>query len=409
MLTKELWGKSPCGKDIHLYTLKNSSGAYVQVSSIGAGIVSVVVPDRDGNLADVVLGYPDPISYFNDGPCAGKTPGRFAGRIANGRFTIDGIEYSLPVNNGPNHLHGGPDGFHNKVWESGECDEEVIFTYCSQDGEMGYPGTLNASIRYKWLEDNTLQITLEATSDAATIVNLTNHAYFNLNGEGNGDIRNHLLKLHASEYIPTDPDFIPTGEIAPVDGTPMDFREAKSIGEGMAAEFPDIIYGRGYNTCWILESQANERKTASDSCRSEQQNSHNSGTLESLQNGRNSETPESLQNGQIRTAAILSSPSSGRSLTVRTSQPGLVIYTGGWLSDSPVGKCGRTYNDHEGVALECQNIPDAPNHPCFPSAVLRPGEQYLHRIHFSFGVEECDFTDLAFVTVNRCRKPTVEQ
>ena len=160
----------------------------------------------------------------------------------------------------------------------------------------------------------------------------------------------------------------------------MDFREAKSIGEDMAAEFPDIIYGRGYNTCWVLESQADEWETASDSCRSEQQTSHTSETL------------ESLQNGQIRTAAILSSPLSGRSLTVRTSQPGIVIYTGGWLSDSPVGKCGRSYNDHEGVALECQNLPDAPNHPHFPSAVLRPGEQYLHRIHFSFGVEECDFT-----------------
>ena len=369
MLTKELWGKSPCGKDIYLYTLKNSSGAYVQVSSIGAGIVSVVVPDRDGNLADVVLGYPDPISYFNDGPCAGKTPGRFAGRIAKGRFTIDGVEYQLSINNEPNHLHGGPDGFHNKVWESGECDEEVIFTYCSQDGEMGYPGTLNASIRYKWLEDNTLQITLEATSDAATIVNLTNHAYFNLNGEGNGDIKNHFLKLYASKYTPTDPDFIPTGEIAPVDGTPMDFREARNLGEGMASSFPDIVYGRGYNTCWLL----------GDSSESGLQKSHICEV----------ETVELRQNQQVRPAAVLSSPSTGRTLTIGTTQPGIVIYTGGWLSYSPIGKCGRNYRDHEGVALECQNIPDAPNHPEFPSAVLRPGERYQHQILFSFGVEKC--------------------
>ena len=351
MLTKELWGKSPCGKDIYLYTLKNSSGAYVQVSSIGAGIVSVVVPDRNGNLADVVLGYPDPISYFNDGPCAGKTPGRFAGRIAKGRFTIDGVEYQLPINNGPNHLHGGPDGFHNKVWDACESGEEVVFTYCSYDGEMGYPGTLKATVRYKWHEDNTLQLTLEAVSDAATIVNLTNHAYFNLNGEGNGDIKNHFLKLFASGYMPTDPDFIPTDEIAPVDGTPMDFREARNLGEGMASSFPDIVYGRGYNTCWLLGI-------------------------------------EPQQNLQVRPAAFLSSPSTGRMLTIETTQPGIVVYTGGWLSDSPIGKCGRSYRDHEGIALECQNIPDAPNHPEFPSAVLRPGEQYQHQILFSFEVEK---------------------
>lgn len=360
MLTKELWGKSPCGKDIYLYTLKNSSGAYVQVSNIGAGIVSVVVPDRNGNLADVVLGYPDPADYFNDGPCAGKTPGRFAGRIANGKFTLGGVEYTLPVNNGPNHLHGGPDGFHNKVWDSCECEGGVIFRYCSQDGEMGYPGTLNATVGYYWLEDNTLRITLDAVSDATTIVNLTNHAYFNLNGEGNGDIKDHILRLYASEYIPTNPDFIPTGKIAPVDGTPMDFRKARRIGEGMASQFPDIVYGRGYNTCWVLNGLELQAEAP--------------------------ETFDYRQNKEIRKVATLSSPSSGRELTISTTQPGLVIYTGGWLSDSPVGKCGRSYHDHEGIALECQNIPDAPNHSNFPSAVLHPGEKYQHMIHFSFGI-----------------------
>ncbi len=345
MLKQELWGKSPCGKDILLYTLSNSSGAYVKVSSIGAGIVSIVVPDRNGNLADVTLGYPEPTSYLHDGPCAGKTPGRFAGRIAKARFTLDGVEYILPANDGINHLHGGPDGFQNKIWDSCECNGGVLFRYRSENGEMGYPGTLDVSVHYSWGEDNTLQITLEAESDAPTIVNLTNHAYFNLDGEGNEDIRNHTLKLEASRYIPTDSAFIPTGKTASAAGTPMDFSRAVNIGEGMASSFPDIIYGKGYNTCWILED---------------------------------------VEAGQVRKAATLHSPSSGRRLTVSTTQPGIVIYTGGWLSGSPVGKCGRSYRDHEGIALECQNIPDAPNHPEFPSSVLRPGEKYLHKIHFAF-------------------------
>ena len=286
MLTKELWGKSPCGKEIYLYTLKNSSGAYVQVSSIGAGIVSVVVPDRNGNLADVVLGYPEAVSYFNDGPCSGKTPGRFAGRISNGRFTLDDIEYVLPINNTPNHLHGGPEGFHNKVWDSEECDGGVVFRYISPDGEMGYPGTMNTAIRYIWLEENTLQITLEAATDAATVVNLTNHAYFNLNGDGSGEIKNHILTLDASEYVPTDKDFIPTGEIALVEGTPMDFRQGRRIGEHMESQFPDIVYGRGYNTCWVLGLEKTDK---------------------------------------VRRAATLYSPSSGRTLTISTTQPGIVI------------------------------------------------------------------------------------
>ena len=181
-IRKELWGTAPCGKEIYLYTLENEKGAYVQLSEIGAGIVSVVVPDKDGALADVVLGYPEPASYFGDGPCAGKVPGRYANRIALGQFTLDGVEYALPVNNGPNHLHGGPDGFQNKVWESREHEGGVEFLYYSEDGEQGYPGAVKAVARYEWTEENELRLTLTAESDAPTIINLTNHAYFNLNG-----------------------------------------------------------------------------------------------------------------------------------------------------------------------------------------------------------------------------------
>ena len=229
-LTKEIWGKTACGKEIYLYTLKNESGAYVQLSDVGAGIVAVVVPDKDGNLADVTLGYPDPMSYFGDGPCAGKIPGRYANRIALGKFSLDGKEYELPVNNGPNHLHGGPDGFQNHVWESRENEGGVEFLYYSEDGEMGYPGALKAVARYEWTEENELRLTLTAESDAPTVVNLTNHAYFNLNGEGNGDILGHVLRLNASEYLPTSDSLIPLGESEPVAGTPMDFVNEKVIG-----------------------------------------------------------------------------------------------------------------------------------------------------------------------------------
>ena len=346
-LTKELWGKSACGKEIYLYTLKNESGAYVQLSDIGAGIVAVVVPDKDGNLADVTLGYPDPMSYFGDGPCAGKIPGRYANRVALGKFTLDGKEYELPINNGPNHLHGGPDGFQNKVWESRENAGGVEFLYYSEDGEMGYPGAMKAVARYEWTEDNELRLTITAESDAPTVVNLTNHAYFNLNGEGNGDILGHVLRLNASEYLPTTDSLIPLGESEPVAGTPMDFVNEKVIGAEIKADFTALNYGKGYDNCWVIDG---------------------------------------YEPGQIQEAAYLCAPESGRTLSIYTTQPGVQVYTGNWLSGCPAGKNGHVYGDYEGVAIECQNFPDAPNQPDYPSAVLRPGEVYEEAIIFAFGV-----------------------
>lgn len=350
-IERELWGRTPDGKEIFRYTLKNESGAYVQVSSTGAGLVAAAVPDRDGKLADVVLGYKNPLDYFGDGPCAGKVLGRYANRIALGRFSLDGKEYVLPVNNGPNHLHGGPDGFQNKVWESRIENGGVEFLYYSEDGEMGYPGALKAVVRYDWSEENELRMTLTAECDAPTVVNLTNHAYFNLNGEGSGSVLGHELRLNASEYLPTDETLIPLGESEPVAGTPMDFVTAKPLGRDIGAVFPAIKYGKGYDSCWVIDG---------------------------------------YEPGQIQAAAELYAPESGRVLEVFTTQPGVQVYTGNWLSGCPEGKSGRSYNDYGGVALECQHFPDSPNEPDYPSTVLRPGEVFEEAIIFAFGVRTCE-------------------
>lgn len=346
-ITRELWGRSACGKEIYLYTLTNSKGAYVKLGSVGAAVVSAVVPDKDGNMADVVLGYDDALSYIADGPCLGKVPGRFANRIGEGKFTLDGVEYKLPINNGPNHLHGGPEGFQNKVWESREHEGGVEFMYYSEDGEMGYPGALKAVARYEWSEDCELRLTLTAESDAPTILNLTNHAYFNLNGEGSGTVLGHTLKLNASEYLPTSESQIPLGESEPVAGTPMDFVNEKPIGQDIEADFLPLKIGKGYDHCWVIDG---------------------------------------TEPGQLQTCAELYSPESGRLLEIFTTQPGVQIYTGNWLAGCPVGKNGHVYNDYDGIAIECQNYPDAPNKADYPSCVIRPGEVYEQAIIFAFGV-----------------------
>ena len=345
-IKSEIWGRTPDGKEIMKYRLTNASGAYVEVSSVGAGIVSIVVPDRDGNLGDVILGYEDPMHYFADGPCAGKTPGRFANRIAKGRFTLDGKEYELPVNNGPNHLHGGPAGFQNQVWESRIEGDAVEFMYFSEDGEAGYPGNLKAVVRYEWEEDNSLRLIYTAETDAPTVVNLTNHTYFNLNGSGS--IENHELQLNASEYLPTDPTQIPLGDSEPVAGTPMDFVNPKPIGQDLRADFEPLKIGKGYDHCWVLDD---------------------------------------YEPGQLEPAAELYAPQSGRQVTVLTTQPGVQVYTGNWLEGCPEGKAGHVYHDYDGVALECQHCPDSPTEPEFPSTVLRPGETFSEAIIFAFSTK----------------------
>lgn len=332
--------------DITLLTIVNASGASVTLSTLGAGIVSVNVPDREGRIADVVLGYADPADYMADGPCAGKIPGRYANRIAKGRFTVGGREYQLAINNGPNALHGGPTGFQNRLWtvEKAEGDT-VVFSYTSADGEEGYPGQLKATATYRWNDANELSLDLRAITDAETVVNLTNHAYFNLGGHDSGSVLAHELWLGASRYLPTDDTLIPLGELAPVGGTPMDFTAAKPLGRDIKADFPALNYGKGYDNCFVIDGA----------------------------------------DGTLRDVARLTDPVSGRTLTVATTQPGVQVYTGNWLAGSPANKAGRSYHDYDGVAIECQNFPDAPNRPGFPTAVLRPGEEYHQTIIFRFG------------------------
>lgn len=331
---------------VAIVTLTNNSGAKVVLSAIGAGIVEVWVPNKKGEMADVVLGYTDPLDYFYDGPCAGKVPGRYANRIAKGHFTLDGVEYTLPINNGPNSLHGGPEGFQNQVWTLVEhSDSTAVFEYVSADGEMGYPGKLTATVTYEWTEQNELRVKLEAVTDKPTVVNLTNHAYWNLAGHNAGCIFDHKLQLKAMTYLPTDSNLVPEGVAVDVAGTPMDFTSPKTIGRDIRMPFPALVYGKGYDNCWVIDE---------------------------------------YKPGRTQIVAVLSDPAAGRALEVSTDQPGVQVYAGCWLSGSPVNKSGRSYEDYDGVAIECQNFPDAPNVEAFPSAVLRPGEKYKRHINFQF-------------------------
>lgn len=334
-----------CG-DITLLTLVNARGASVTLSTLGAGIVSIIVPDSHGNLADVVLGYDNPADYMADGPCMGKIPGRYANRIALGRFTLDGIERRLAVNNGPNALHGGPTGFQNRLWTVARTTgNSVTMTYTSADGEEGYPGQLTAEATYTWDDTSTLRLTLSAVTTAPTVVNLTNHTYFNLGGHNSGTALHHTLRLGASRWLPTDATLVPTGELAPVASTPMDFTTAKKVGRDMGADFPALRYGKGYDNCWVIDD---------------------------------------ADGLTLRVAAELHDPTSGRTVTVATTQPGVQIYTGNWLDGSPRGKDGAVYADYDGIAIECQDFPDAPNRPAFPSTVLRPGDRYERVIEMRF-------------------------
>ncbi len=338
---------SPKG-DITLYQLTNSNGASVVLSSLGAGVVSVVVPDRNGKLADVVLGYANPADYIADGPCAGKVPGRYANRIAKGKFEIDGVHYSLAINNGPNALHGGPEGFMNRIWDAEEKTDGVVFSRVSPDGEEGYPGTLKVEASYTWSDDNELRLDLRATTDKKTVVNLTNHTYFNLAGEHTGSVLGETLWLAASKYLPTDDTLIPTGDIADVKGTPMDFTAEKELARDIQLDFPALKYGKGYDNCWVIDG---------------------------------------WEKGKLATAARLYDAASGRLLEVATTQPAVQVYTGNWLSGCPESKSHHRYNDYDGVALECQGMPDAPNKPQFPSQLLSPGEEYNQTIIFKFKIK----------------------
>lgn len=346
-IIQKMAGYTPKGDAIILYTLTNNQGSYVKLSNIGANIVGIGVPDKNGVIKDVLAGYDDLWRYFNDPPYFGKTVGQYANRICKGRFTLNGKDYQLAINNGPNHLHGGPQSMCVQTWVSRveEDQQSVSFSYFSPDGEENYPGNVQITVTYHWDEQNVLTIEYRATTDKTTIINLTNHSYFNLAGEGSGPIYDHELQIFADNYLPVDETCIPLGGPQPVADTPFDFRSPKTIGRDINADNLQLKIGHGYDHCWCLNK---------------------------------SDAP-------LATAAILKDPTSGRTLTVLTDQPGLQVYTGNWLEGNGNDKNGNLHRNQYAVALECQNYPDAPNHQDdYPSCLLQPGQGYFRTIRFAF-------------------------
>lgn len=334
------FGKTANGEAFELFTLTRPGAPRVAVTNWGGYVVSIVAPDRAGRTADVTLGYADATGYAADRAYLGSIVGRYANRIARGRFELDGKGYTLAANNGPNALHGGPSGFHKRLWTArvtgGPDGDALELLYVSRDGEEGYPGTVTAKVVYSLRSDGGLVIDYTATTDAPTIVNLTNHAYFNLAGEGEGTILGHRMQIEADAFTPVDATLIPTGEVRPVEGTPFDFRRPVAIGERIDATDEQLKAGGGYDHNYVLRGRA----------------------------------------GQLRLAARVVEPGSGRALEVYTTEPGLQFYSGNFLDGSITGKSGRPYPRRGAFCLEAQHFPDSPNQPTFPQVVLRPGQTY---------------------------------
>lgn len=350
-ITSSCFRKTHDHKEIDLFCLKNRTGCEITVTNFGARIVELWVPDRNGRFADVVLGHDhiDQYIHYEGERFLGSAIGRFGNRIANGRFELNGTEYQLPLNDGPNSLHGGNKGFDMVVWGVEQPDDLTLeFSYLSADGEEGYPGNLEVKMIYRLTEDNELLIDYHAVTDRNTVVNLTHHSFFNLKGEGSGSINDHILTINAGKYLPVDARLIPTGEEAAVEGTPMDFREPVAIGKRVAQEFPQLLLAKGYDHNWILD-----RKTADEQ----------------------------------EFAASVYEPESGRFLEVWTTQPGIQFYGGNFFDGRTKGKNGKLYEYRTAFALETQHYPDSPNHPGFPSVVLSPGEVYRHTCKYKFGVK----------------------
>ena len=338
------------GKPVELFTLTNAHGLEAAIMTYGATVVSLRTPDRAGRLDDIVLGYPTLAGYLEKSPYFGAIVGRYGNRIARGRFTLDGATYGLATNDGPNHLHGGVRGFDKVVWSASPSETEtsaaVALSYTSPAGEEGYPGTLAVRVTYTLTDENELRLDYLATTDRATPVNLTQHSYFNLAGAGSGDILRHVLTIAADRYTPVDATLIPTGEIASVAGTPFDFRTPTAIGARIGQQDVQLERGRGYDHNWVLTR-------AGDS---------------------------------LALAARVTEPTSGRTLDVLTTEPGMQFYSGNFLDGTITGKDGRVYRHRYGFCLETQHFPDSPNHPNFPSTILRPGREYRSTTVFQFSV-----------------------
>ena len=348
-MLKNAKDKMDHSKKLKTITLSNDKGMTIKVLNLGAKIMSIMAPDRNGHFDNIVLGYPTPDEYVNGDPYFGAIVGRCANRIANAEFWLDGKKYRLPQNAGTNHLHGGPNGFHNQFWDlvSQTHHSEfsaVKFRYLSRDMEEGYPGNLEVFVRYSLTNENKLHISYEAHSDKKTIVNLTHHSFFNLKDGGKSNIHGHVLNINADRYTPMDSEFITTGELATVDGTPMDFRQAIKIGERIESDFDQIVLAGGYDHNYVLNP-----------------------------------TEDTLN-----IAAEVIEPESGRKMEVLTSEPGMQLYTGNFIAAKAQEGKANDYKNRSAFCLEAQHFPNSPNHPHFPSVVLCPGAYYLQTTIYKF-------------------------
>ena len=340
------------GKAVSLYTLQNKNGLRMDVTNYGGKVVSLLVPDKNGVFDDIVTGYHSIEEFLaSEEIYFGALIGRYGNRIGNARFSIDGEEYVLAANNGPNHLHGGPGGFHAVVWDAELIDSQTLkLTYHSPHLEEGYPGNLHVEVLYELTDEDEFRISYVATSDRNTVVNLTSHAFFNLAGEGSTSINDHVMKIYGDHYTPVDEELIPTGEIAPVEGTPFDFREYHRIGDRVDADHPQIAYGMGYDHNFVLNREP--------------------GT------------------SHMMLAASVYDPVSGRQMEVLTTEPGLQFYGGNFLTGNEIGKRGEPYVFRSSFCLETQHFPDSPNKPHFPSTLLRAGERYETQTIYRFSVKQ---------------------
>lgn len=347
-VTKENFGKTADGENIDLYTLKNIHGVEAKITNYGGIVVSLKVPDRSGKFDDVVLGFNDLADYLKPHPYFGALIGRYGNRIAKGRFTLNGVEYKLAVNNGENTLHGGIKAFDKVIWTGKEMKTKagpaVTLNYLSKDGEEGYPGNLTVTVTYTLTNADDLRIDYSASTDKDTVINLTHHSYFNLAGEGNGDILNHRVLINATEFVPTDAGSIPTGKLKPVAGTPFDFLKMTAIGARINQDDEQLKFGNGYDHTWVIKGRP----------------------------------------GALRLAAQVSEPTSGRRMQVWTTEPGVQFYTGNFLDGTLTGKSGKIYQRRYGFCLETQHFPDSPNHPSFPTTTLKKGATYKSTTIYRF-------------------------
>ena len=356
-ITQAPFGTLPDGGQVTQYTLTNHNGMTIKVLDFGGIITEIHVPDRDGKLADVALGFDTLEPYLGESPYFGALIGRYGNRIAHGRFTLDGRDYVLATNDGDNHLHGGKRGFDKVLWQASVEDDALVLRHHSPDGEEGYPGNLDATVTYRLTDDDAIAMRFRAVTDQATPLNLTQHSYFNLAGAGHGDILGHELVIDADRFVPIDATSIPLGPLAPVAGTPFDFRQPRTIGERIGQPDTQLRHGGGYDHCFVLNREVGEAAGADAGARS------------------------------LVRAVRVREPRSGRVLELLTQEPGVQFYSGNFLDGSLQGK-GHTYAYRGGFAIEPEHFPDSPNQPSYPTTILRPGEVYETESRFRFSVTD---------------------